>query len=120
MEKVAGPVYLTIDGTRYTLVGDWDIEFGFPIRQAKKDVNGIVGYTEEPQIAAFRGSLQNYASLDLKALSQLTDVTAAAQLANGTTAVLREAYVNVSSMKAQSGEIEVAIEGVGPVEIVPA
>jgi hypothetical protein len=116
--RLAGTVFLTIDGQIYALVGDFEYSTALVSRETANGQDTVHGYTEKPVAPHMAGTLRDTGGLSVRSLNQMTDVTAVAELANGKTVIGRDMWsVETQTSKQTDGTIEWRIEGLqGAVE----
>lgn len=111
-QRLAGVVYLKVNGEMIDLEGTVTINPGEIVREAIVSSTGVIGYTETPKSPSieYTGYLTK---AQLKALYADTDITATAELANGTVFVLSGAFVSGEpALDAQAGTTNVTLSGV--------
>jgi hypothetical protein len=101
--RVAGLVFVKVDGVQIKVKANVSYNLGLPKREAMVGHDGTHGYKELPQIAFIEGEQTDSKDLDLKKYLQVDGATVTAQLANGKTIVLRQAW-NASEGTASSEE----------------
>lgn len=110
--RVGGTLFIAIDGVRLSVKGAWTINPGEAKRDAIVGADGVHGYKEMPQVPFFEGEATVTPDLDVKTLLKVTGATITAELANGKTAVLREAWQAAEgSMQTEEGNLPLRFEG---------
>lgn len=112
--RIAGTCYVSADGQRLALVGEFTYRPSNPVREAKMGADGFHGYKEKPMQGQIRAKLRDGNTLSVQALGQMTNITVVAELANGKTVVGRNMFVAGDappSADAEEGEIEIVWEG---------
>jgi hypothetical protein len=110
--RIAGTCYLSADGARLSLVGEFSYRPASPTREAKYGADGFHGYKEKPASGMIKAKLRDGGGVSVTALGQMTNVTVTAELANGKTIVGRNMFVTEQpSADAEEGEIEITWEG---------
>jgi hypothetical protein len=116
MARLAGTVHLKINGTNYTT----DVEEGFQIkiqdikREPKMGSDGILHYIENRVASTFSGNILTTPNLNPDALTNAQNVTAQLQLANGDTAVFRNAmFTGEPTIDTKNGTMAIEFTGLG-------
>jgi hypothetical protein len=91
-QRRAGIIQVQIDGEVLDAKGSWSYNLGRPVREAIVGADVVHGYKETPQVAFIEGEITDRGTLDVAALSQITDATVTLSLANGKVVVLRNAW----------------------------
>jgi hypothetical protein len=111
-QRLAGTVYLKVNGQMIDLEGTVTINPGEITREPIVSSTGVIGYTETPKSPSleYTGYLTKE---QLRTLYGDTNITATAELANGTVFVLSGAFVSGEpSLDAQAGTTQVTLSGV--------
>lgn len=113
MQKaLAGTAYLKVDGEQYILAGSLTISIQESTREGKAGLSGVAGYTESPRVPYIEVSFFTHPTLSVTALENITDSTVTAELSNGRTYILRNAWTaGEINIDAASGELTVRFEG---------
>lgn len=106
--KVAGKMFVKINGDQLAMGGTFSCNFTPELREAVTGLSGIVGYKETPEVPYVEGDCYYTTDIDLAAIHALTDATITVELANGKVGVLRNAW------SASRHEVDTA-EGTFPV-----
>lgn len=85
---IGGILSLKIDGAVYSAIGSFTYNQGLPLRATLTSATGVDGYSQVPQAAFIEGEIRDGSEIDLEALVNAEDVTAALELSNGKTFVL--------------------------------
>lgn len=110
--KIAGTAFFKVNGTQYSLRGTLTLGIGNVSRESAVGMDGYHGIIEKPETSFIEAELTDRPELDLNALEALGPVTVTAELLNGKTGVLRDAYqVNKLEMNAADGTLTVRFEG---------
>jgi hypothetical protein len=102
-KMIAGTAYIKVDGKQYTLGGSLTIAINEFTREGLAGLSGTAGYKETPQVQSREGEFYTTDEFSVKELSGIVNATVTAELANGKTYILSEAW--------QSGDIEVDAAG---------
>jgi hypothetical protein len=109
---VGGTAFLFVNGAQYPLRGNFVIG---PSRLERTGVSGqdkIHGYTEMPVVPFISGDITTTPDMDWTTVESLTDVTVQANLINGQSYVLRNAWVaNRRELQTRDGMANVRFEG---------
>lgn len=93
-KKVAGICYVKADDQMFTITGGVEVPFTTTVRTPMESLSNDQGHFSETQIAPFvRVTVVNDADLDQEKITQATNLTVTAELANGKTYVLTQAYL---------------------------
>ncbi len=110
--RVAGTVYLSVDGVSYALAGEFEYNPSKVTRESAIGMDGVHGYIEKPVAPHISGTLRDMNGLSLADLNAMTNNTVTAQLANGKLIVGRNMWtVADQTAKATDGNVEVKWEG---------
>ena len=94
--RVGGIINFTIDGNQIFARGNFKVTPGTVKREGIAGQDGVHGYTEMPIVPGIEGDLTTVQSQSLAALEGITDSTITAQLANGKTYVLSQAWTEAA------------------------
>lgn len=118
MSRVAGIIFVKVDGGQIRAKGEFEYNLGVPKREAIVGSDGVHGYKEDPQVPFIQGAATDDAALDAKALLSTKDATVTLELANGKVFVLKDAwYAEEGTIKTGEGEIPIRFEGLDAEEI---
>jgi len=110
--RIAGVCYLSVDGQRVALVGEFSYRPASPTREAKMGADGFHGYKEKPQQGQIKAKLRDSGGVKVADLGAMTNVTVTAELANGKTVIGRNMFVTEApSADSEEAEIEITWEG---------
>lgn len=110
--RLAGTVYLSVDGQTYMLVGDFEYSPSKFSRESLVGMDGVHGYSEKPIQGHIGGTLRDSGGLSVESLGDMTNVTVVAELANSKTIIGRNMWsVESQTSKQADGTIEVRWEG---------
>lgn len=110
--RVAGVCYVSADGQRLALVGEFSYRPASPTREAKVGADGFHGYKEKPQQGQIKAKLRDTAGVSVAGLGAMTNVTVTAELANGKTVIGRNMFVTEPpAADAEEAEIDITWEG---------
>lgn len=92
MDRIAGTIFVQVNGTTYNVEGDWTYDLGVPKRTGLVGADRPHGYKEEPKIPYIEGNIRDSADLDVKVLCGISNATLTVKLANGKTVMFSGAY----------------------------
>lgn len=93
-KKVAGICYVKADDQMFTVTGGVEVPFTTKVRTPMESLSNDQGHFSETQIAPFvRLTAINDSDLDQDKIADSTNLTITAELANGKTYVLTQAYL---------------------------
>lgn len=111
-ERIAGIAYVKVDGNQLPLRGNFTVGPTNVERAGIAGQDGFHGYSEMPRVPYIEGDISTLPGVSIEALQDLTNVTVTAELANGKTYVLSEAFtVGVRELNTQEGSVRVRFEG---------
>lgn len=110
--RVAGIVFVKVDGQQIKVKANVTCNAGLPKREAVVGHDGTHGFKETPQVAFIEGEQTDQKTLDLKKYLQIDGATVTAQLANGKTFVLRQAWnASEGSVGSEEASLPFRFEG---------
>jgi len=110
--RIAGTCYLKVDGTQYSLRGSLTVSPDDVEREGFAGQDEVHGYIEKPRVPSISADLTDTGGLSLDALRAMTDVTVTAELANGKSYVLRNAWTKgAHELNTAEGQVAVTWEG---------
>jgi len=116
--RISGVAYLFVDGTQYPLRGNLTISIDTIERTGVAGQDGIHGFTETPRVPFIEGDFSDIGGLSLLSLQAMCDVTVTAELANGKTYILRNAWTSTArEFNAADGQATVRFEGMAAEEL---
>ncbi len=98
--RVGGRLFVKVNGEVMRCFGTWKITWGSPQRETVKGPDAIHGFSEQPGEPSIEGAFVDDPSLDVQAILEGTGLQVTAELANGVTASMRDAW------QAGSGEYD--------------
>ena len=102
--KIAGTAYVKADGKQYTLGGSLTVSVNEFTREGQAGLSGVAGYIEKPKVPYIECEMLTTKEFSSQELEGITDATITAELVNGKTYLLSNAW--------QAGDIEInAAEG---------
>jgi hypothetical protein len=110
---IAGTCYVSIEGQRKRLVGEFTWRNSGETREIKVGADGIHGYKRKPMQGQIKMKIRDAGDTTTEELNNLTNATVLAELTNGKTVIGRN-MVRVGdpvSADAEEAEIELTLEG---------
>ena len=109
---VGGIISFMRNGRRLLVKGNLTYGLGTAKRTAVVGLDGPHGFKVERQVPYFEGTITDDGELDLKELFEGTSDQIVAQLENGRTMALNDAwYAGEGSVSVEEGEVSVRFEG---------
>jgi len=113
-KRVAGVVYFKIDGEQLECTGSLQVPLNKTVRETVLGQTKIVGFKETLRAGFISGSFGFDADFPVEKVTEGTEMTITAELANGMTYVLSNAYlVDESDVANDDGTVEMRFEGDG-------
>ena len=110
--KIAGTVFLKVDGEQLQLRGDLVVSPGSAERESVVGQDAVHGFKEMPRAPFIEGTFSDGAAVSLEALQRQSDVTVQAELASGKQYVLRNAWlVPAPELDTSEGQMTLRWEG---------
>lgn len=117
MSRIAGTCYIKVDGAQYTLAGSLTVSIDSVTREGLAGLSGVAGYKESPRVPYIEGEFYATEDVSIPALQAITDATVTAELANGKTYVLRNAWrAGALELNAAEGTFTLRFEGMAGIE----
>ncbi len=117
-KRIAGKAYVKVDSKQYTLAGSLTVMVDEEEREGLVGLSGVAGYKETPLIPFIEAEYFATDELSLKDIGKITDATVTAELANGKTYVLRNAWSSGSrELDGAEGTLTIKFEGISGEEI---
>lgn len=113
-KPIAGSCFVKTDGAALSLKmdGTLDITMSDVVRTAELSTAGVVGYSETPVAPSISGDFYVDSDFPLKTLCQNTAMTVIAELANGRTYTLSNAFVEgETNISAKDGTVSLKFVG---------
>lgn len=116
--RIAGVAYVKFDGRQLPIKGGWKVGYNKVKREGVSGQDSVHGYKEMPQVPYLEGDVSTTRDVSLDVLLSITDATVTAELANGKTYVLRNAWTADSyEIESEEGKLKVRFEGMDIDEI---
>lgn len=110
--KIAGSCYIKVDGEQLDVKGSVECPITETVRETKMGLNGPSGYKETARLPYIKLAANLPPGFPRKKLSESTDMTVTAELANGTVYTLSGAYlVGEPAANGEEGEVELEFNG---------
>lgn len=94
--RLGGVINFTCDGVPYFIRGNMKVTLGGVKREAVVGQDGVHGYTEMPISPSIEGEFTTRPGLSIARMQDITNSTITAQLANGSTYVLTQAWTEAA------------------------
>lgn len=118
MSRIAGVLFVKIDGTQRDVIGDFTYNLGQVKREMKVGPDKVHGHSEMPQVPFIEGEIRDASDLDVAALLNIINSTITLELANGKTIVLRQAvYAGDGDIGTEEANIQIRFEGLSAEEV---
>lgn len=109
--RLAGTAFLSVDGTTYPLVGDFEYMPSNVSREPLIGMDGVHGYTEKPIAGYIKGTLRDAGGFAVADLNAMVGVNVTVVLANGKTINGHNMWQNgTEGLSAKSAEATIEIE----------
>ena len=116
--RVAGIAFVKVDGKQYDLRGSFTVSPSATERTGIAGQDGVHGFMEVPRVPYIAGDLTTTAGLSIDELDAIEDATVTAELANGKTYVLTDAWCKAGhEINTHDGQVPVRFEGLACVEM---
>jgi hypothetical protein len=117
-QRIAGIAFLKVDGAIYPLRGNFTVSPSALERAGIAGQDFVHGYSEAPRVPFIEGDVSLVPELSTDSIEAITNATVTAELANGKTYVLREAWCRSAlELNTREGQTRVRFEGVSCDEI---
>jgi hypothetical protein len=112
VNRIGGILTFRVDGVQYQARGNFMIEGASLKREGVAGLDNVHGYIETPIVPTIKGDISIGNKLSIAALQGITQSTAQADLANGTSFVLSQAWTADSYVvDAHDGKIGITLQG---------
>ena len=117
-QRIAGIAYLKVDGALYPLRGNFTVSPSALERAGIAGQDYIHGFSEMPRLPVISGDVSLVPELSVDDVEAVVNATVTAELANGKTYVLREAWcTSALELNTREGQMRVTFQGVSCDEI---
>jgi hypothetical protein len=111
-QRVGGIAFLKVDGNLYPLRGNFTISPSPMERTGIAGQDYVHGYSELPRVPYIEGDVSSIPGLSTEAIERVVNSTVTAELANGKTYVLREAWCRAAlEINTREGQFRTRFEG---------
>jgi hypothetical protein len=111
-QRFAGIAYVKVDGSQLPLRGNFTVSPSKLERAGIAGQDGVHGYSELPRVPFIEGDVSLTPEVSIEDLDDITDATVTAELANGKTYVLSEAWTKSAfELNTHDGIVRVRFEG---------
>ena len=112
-QAIGGLATVRADGRQYALRGDFVISPSPTERTGVAGMDGTHGFTEMHRVQFISGTISTTQDLSIEDLAAITDATVQADLVNGKSYVLRQAWTKSAfEINSTAGTIAVRWEGI--------
>jgi hypothetical protein len=112
MARIGGIAYVKYDGRQLPLRGNFTVSPSKTERTGVAGLDGVHGYTESPRVPYIEGDVSTTEDVSVEEIDAIENATVTAELANGKTYVLRQAYTKSAiEINAHDGSMKVRFEG---------
>ena len=119
--RVAGVAFLKVESDMFPLRGNLTVSPSLLVRAGIAGQDQIHGYSELPRVPFIEGDVTLDPRLSTEAIEALVNVTVTAELANGHTYVLQQAWNTAAfDLNAHDGLTRIRFEGVTCQELAPS
>lgn len=119
-QRIAGVAFLKVDGTLYPLRGNFTVSPSSIERAGIAGQDYIHGFSELPRIPVISGDVSLVQDLSMDDVENIKQATVTAELANGKTYVLREAWcTGALELQTREGQTRITFQGVSCDELAP-
>jgi hypothetical protein len=119
-ERIAGIAFLKVDGNLYPLRGNFTVSPSPIERTGIAGQDYVHGFSELPRVPYIEGDVSTVTELNVEVVASIINSTVTAELANGKTYVLHQAWSRAAfELNTREGQFRVRFEGVGCDEISP-
>lgn len=111
-KRIAGIAFLKYDGNQMPLRGNLTVSPSEIERTGIAGQDGVHGYSETPRVPYIEGDVSLPPELSVEDLGNVTEATVTAELANGRTYVLTQAWTKAAfDLNTHDGMTRVRFEG---------
>jgi tail tube protein len=109
---IAGTAFLKVDGDQYPLKGSFTVSPSAVERTGIAGQDYVHGYAEVPRVPYIEGDISSRPEISLEDIELITDATVTAELINGKTYVLRNAWCRSAiELNTRDGQFRARFEG---------
>jgi len=112
-QRFAGIAFVKVDGKQLPLRGNFTVSPSSLERAGIAGQDGVHGFSENPRVPYVEGDISLTQDVSVEELQDITNATVTAELANGKTYVLSEAWTKAAfELNTHDGLARVRFEGV--------
>lgn len=112
-QRFAGVAFVKVDGRQLPLRGNFTVSPSSLERAGIAGQDGVHGFSELPRVPYIEGDISLTPEVSVEELQDITDATVTAELANGKSYVLAQAWTKAAfELNAHDGMARVRFEGV--------
>ncbi|MFN3686098.1 phage tail tube protein [Salinarimonas sp.] len=116
--RIGGVAYIKVDDRQIALRGGLTVSVDGFEREGVAGQDGVHGYTEKPRVPFIECDVTTTAEASMDFLRSIVNATVTAELANGKTYVLRDAWTaGAREINAEEGMVNVRFEGMSGTEL---
>jgi hypothetical protein len=113
-KRIAGVVYFKIDGEQLECTGSLQVPLNSVVRESVMGQTKMAGFKETLRAGFIAGTFSFDGEFNVEKVTESTELTITAELANGKTYVLSNAFlVDESDVANDDGTVELRFEGDG-------
>jgi hypothetical protein len=111
--RIGGIATLLVDGTQYALRGAMRVQPSPTKRDGQAGQDYVHGFTEMPVVPEIVGNFSTIPGLSVNDIDAMTNVTVQADLANGSTYILSQAWTeSAKEIDTVAGQLEIRWMGI--------
>jgi hypothetical protein len=111
--RIGGIATLLVDGTQYALRGDMRVQPSPTRREGVAGQDYVHGFTEMPVVPEIVGNFSTIPGLSVNDIDAMTNVTVQADLANGSSYILSQAWTeSAKEIDTVRGQLEIRWQGI--------
>lgn len=119
-QRIAGIAFLKVDGDLYPLRGNFTVSPSPTERAGIAGQDYVHGFSELPRVPYIEGDVSLVPELSMEDVSNIVNSVVTAELANGKTYSLKEAWCRSAfELNTREGQTRIRFEGTTCVEINP-
>ena len=112
-KRIAGTAFITADGVQLQLRGNLNVSISAVERTGIAGQDSVHGYEEKPRVPFIECDVTLGSDITIAQLEAITNATVVAQLANGRTYTLFQAWTKAAfELNAEQGMTRVRFEGI--------
>lgn len=112
-QRIAGIAFVKVDGAQYPLKGNFTVSPSPVERAGIAGQDYVHGFAENPRVPFIEGDISLTPEVSIETLDAIVNATIVAELANGKSYILREAWTkSAHELNTKEGQVKVRWEGV--------